>query len=81
MYKFVDTEYKEALEARYWNVNGVGICIVAVVTKGIDWAAYIGADDGWSEEACIRWATEKGAKLSQQDAHHFFPNIKLPYRS
>ena len=64
----------------YWNSNGKGITIVAVTTEGIDWAAYIGADDGWEEEACIRWAVEYGAKLFSEDAKHFFPDIKLPYR-
>jgi len=67
-------------EGRYWNINGVGICIVAVITESVDWAAYIGADDGWSEQACIKWTIDYGAKLSAQDAKHFFPKIKLPYR-
>ena len=71
---------KKIIEAAYWNTNGKGITIVAVVTEGIDWAAYIGADDGWDEEECIRWTAERGAKLSRGDAKHFFPDIKLPYR-
>lgn len=71
---------RQKVEGRYWNANGVGICIVAVITEGIDWAAYIGSDDGWSAEACIEWTAERGAKLSTQDAKHFFPEIKLPYR-
>ena len=68
------------IEGRYWNTSGKGITIVACITEGIDWAAYIGADDGWEEEACIRWAAEYGAKLSEEDARHFFPDIELPYR-
>ena len=71
---------KEIKEARYWNTNSKGICIVAVITKDIDWAAYIGADSGGSEEACIQWAAEMGAKLSAADAKYYFPDIKLPYR-
>ncbi len=67
-------------EGRYWNSNGKGITVVASITDGIDWAAYIGADNGWSEEACIKWAAEYGAKLIEADARHFFPDIKLPYR-
>ena len=59
--------------------------IVAVITEwkpGIgDWAAYIGADDGWEEEACIQNAADNGAKLSEADAGHFFPEIKLNYRN
>ena len=72
---------QKIIEGRYWNTNGKGITIVAVITQGIDWAAYIGADDGWKEEACIKWTAEHGAKLSAQDARHFFPEITLPYRS
>ncbi len=67
-------------EGRYWNSNGKGITIVASITEGIDWAAYIGADNGWEEEACVKWAAEYGAKLSEDDAVHFFPNIPLRYR-
>ena len=69
------------LEGRYYNCNGRGICIIAVVTKGVDWAAYTGADDGWSEQHCLEWAADNGAKLSREDAKHLFPDIKLPYRS
>ena len=72
---------RKIIEGRYWNTNGVGITIVAVITYDIDWAAYIGADPGWEEAACIRWTVKWGAKLSAQDAKHFFPDIKLPYRS
>ena len=68
-------------EARYWNFNGHGVCIIAVITEGIDWAAYIGADDGFSEADCIKFTIDFGAKLSSQDALHFFPEIELPYRN
>ncbi len=68
------------IEGRYWNSGGKGMTIVAVITEGIDWAAYIGADNGWSEEDCIKHAADYGAKLSSEDAKYFFPNIKLPYR-
>lgn len=69
------------IEGRYWNTNGKGITIVAVITEDIDWAAYIGADDGWEEEACIKWAADYGAKLSESDARYIFPSIELPYRN
>jgi len=68
------------VEGRYWNTNGKGVCVVASVTEGIDWAAYIGADDGWSESACVEWTVRWGAKLSAADAQYFFPDIDLPYR-
>ena len=70
----------EKIEGRYWNNNSKGISIVALLTKGIDWAAYIGADDGWEEDACIAWTAYHGAKLSEEDARYFFPDITLPYR-
>ncbi len=68
------------IEARYWNTNGRGIAIVAVITEGIDWAAYIGADNGWCESDCCITAAQCGEKLSEPDARHFFPDIKLRYR-
>jgi len=71
---------RQTIEGRYWNTDSKGICIVAVVTEGIDWAAYIGADDGHSEGNCMEWTALHGAKLSTADAEHFFPDIKLPYR-
>ena len=74
------TGERSTIEGRYWNSNGKGICIVAVISRGIDWAAYIGADDGYSEEACMHWAAAYGAKLSEDDARHYFPEIKLHYR-
>ncbi len=76
-------------EARYYNSNGKGITIVASISiwnkdaEGIehgDWSAYIGADNGESEENCIRFALEYGAKLSREDAKYYFPEITLPYR-
>lgn len=79
-YKFQEGGGRAFYEGGYWNANGKGIAVVAVVTHGIDWAAYIGADNGWSEEACLQWAAGSGTKLSQKDAEHFFPDIKLPYR-
>jgi|TARA_Y100000310_G_C20696669_1_gene826190 hypothetical protein len=79
MYPYYEFD-QDHYEGRYYNTNGKGIAIVAAVTKGIDWAAYIGADDGWHESDCLDWAAKHGAKLSEQDARHFFPAIELPYR-
>ena len=73
-------EDEQTIKGRYWNSNGKGICVVAVITEGIDWAAYIGADNGQWEDNCVQWASHYGPKLSEQDARHFFPNITLPYR-
>ncbi len=71
---------KEKIEGRYWNSNGKGICIMAWITEKIDWAAYIGADNGYSEEDCMETTCNYGSKLSESDARHFFPRIELPYR-
>lgn len=71
---------REFYTGRYWNANGKGIAIVAVVTVGVDWTAYIGADDGQHEDACLVWTADHGAKLLQAEAELFFPEIELPYR-
>jgi len=74
-----DLGSKEVREGRYWN-SGYGVCIMASITKGIDWAAYIDADNGYREHDCMRKTLESGSKLSEADARHFFPDIELPYR-
>lgn len=33
----------QLVSGAYWNANGFAVAIVAVVTPGVDWAAYIGA--------------------------------------
>ena len=71
---------RKLLKGRYWNNNGKGIAIIASIREGINWSAYIGADNGQSESACLEWAKGHGDKLSESDARHFFPNIELPYR-
>ena len=71
---------RNKVEGRYWNADGKGICIMAWITEGIDWAAYIGADNGYSEENCMERTCDYGAKLSEGDARYFFPEIALPYR-
>lgn len=68
--------------ARYWNINGIAIAVVAVITEDIDWVAYIGATTGVEYETdAIDWTIKFGAKLYNADAHYFFPDIKLPYRN
>ena len=71
---------RKIISARYWNANGRGISLVAAVNTGCDWAAYIAADDGESEEDCIKLAVETGSKLSAKDAKYFFPDIEESYR-
>ena len=81
MYKFKDSRGAEGLEARYWNCGGTNICIVAQITEGIDWAAYIGADKSDTEEEALEYSISYGCKLLEKDARYFLPGISLPYRS
>ncbi len=80
MYKFINTDYKEAIEGRYFNANGYSVAIIASVTKGVDWAAYIGADQSDKEEDTLLFVKSYGCKLAEADARYFFPDIELPYR-
>ena len=66
-------------EGRYWNTNGNGVAVIASVSGGREWAAYIGASGPESEEECLAQVARWGAKLSERDARHFFPLIDLPY--
>ena len=81
MYRFINTDHKEALEGRYFCANGFSLAIVASITKSIDWAAYIGADHSRDKDATLLFVKDSGCKLSEEDARHFFPDIELPYRS
>ena len=84
-YAFKKDGNKRYLEGRFWNQGGKQLAIVAIVTelngRG-DWAAYIGTDapESCTEEATLLYVAEHGCKLSDNDARHFFPQIKLPYR-
>ena len=79
---FEETDYYQAIEARFWNNEGKHLAIVAYINKGIDWAAYIGTDapNSWDERRTLLYVAKHGCKLSDKDAKHFFPNIELPYR-
>lgn len=69
------------IEGRYYNASYYATAIVAVITEGIDWAAYIGgASANLSERGAVEFVAERGCKLSKKDAKHFFPEITLPYR-
>ncbi len=71
----------EKYEGRYWNSNGHGCAVVACVGGGGLWAAYIGGAPGKREEEDLAFVSDFGAKLSETDARHFFPEIDLPYRT
>ena len=80
-YIFTEDDYKVGYEARFWNCGGKQIAIVAVVTKDIDWAAYIGADNSYTEDETLNYVARRGCKLTEKDARYFFPGIELPYRN
>lgn len=84
-YVFKQTDWQRYLEGRFWNQGGKQIAIVAIITEQNErgeWAAYIGTDAPHSctEQATLEHVAEHGCKLSDKDARHFFPAIKLPYR-
>ena len=81
-YTFYETDHSQHIEGRFWNCQGKQMAIVACITKGVDWAAYIGTDapDSYTEDDTLKYVTSRGCKLSREDAIHFFPNITLPYR-
>ena len=81
-YRFQEDKHHLKLEGRFWNQGGKQLAIVACITKGIDWAAYIGTDapDSYHEKDTCMEVAKTGCKLSVKDAQHFFPEIKLPYR-
>ena len=69
------------ITGRYYNANYYATAIVAVITEGIDWAAYIGgANYQLPQKEAARYVADRGDKLSEQDARYFFPDIDLPYR-
>jgi len=70
----------DKFEGRYFNTNGYGCAVVASIGHGGDWAAYIGGCPGHREEEDLDFVARFGAKLSEHDARHFFPEIDLPYR-
>ncbi len=82
-YTFKENEHSQSVEGRFWNCQNNHIAIVAVITKYIDWAAYIGTDapDSCTEKDTLLFTSDWGCKLSEKDARYFFPEIKLPYRN
>ena len=67
-------------EGRYWNSNGYATAVVASIGHEGAWSAYIGGGPTEREQDCLTTVLENGAKLSEVDARHFFPDIDLPYR-
>lgn len=82
-YVFKRTDSKRYLEGRYWNCGEPQVAIVAIITQIRDfgdWAAYIGSSSFTTEQLTCCFAADQGRKLTEKDARHFFPEIKLPYR-
>ena len=74
---------EETITARYHNTNDIGIAVVAVLTHNhfdrlLDWTAYIGAStNNRYESAAVAAATRFGNKLSEADAHYYFPGLPI----
>jgi len=72
------------LLARFWTTHTHTITIAAKVGDvGTDWAAYMNAENNFavgSQNHSVVRAILFGAKLSEKDGRHFFPDINLPYR-
>jgi hypothetical protein len=65
----------------YSNSNGYSCAIVAVITEGIDWAAYMGGCSGdVSDTTTIEWVAQHGDKIPKKLAQFIFPDIELSYR-
>ena len=75
---FVDDESKRQIEGRFWNSQGINVAIVASITKGVDWAAYIGGNRAAAEINALHDVASGGSKLSVEDARYFFPVSKYP---
>lgn len=68
------------LNYSYWNCNSNATAIVAIEGGAADWAAYIGATESrgsTSMEETVRWVCRKGAKLSREQAHRWFPQLPI----
>jgi len=67
------------LNYSYWNTNGVAMVIVAKEGAVADWVAYIGATNSAhnSAEDTVRWVCQRGAKLSRDQAHRWFPDLPI----
>jgi len=81
---FKETENQRWIEGRFWNHGNKHIAIVAVISKGVDWSAYIGTDapDSTTELETLKHVAKYGCKLTTKEAKFFFPdmNEKLLYR-
>jgi len=71
----------DKFRGEYWNSNGYATAVVAVVSPGINWAAYIGGGPDEHEIDCLEFVASSGAKLREDHARHFFPEETLPYRN
>ena len=79
---FKETDNQKWIEGRFYNHGGKQLAIVAVITKDIDWSAYIGTDapNSFTEQITNIYVAKHGCKLSEKDARYYFPDIILPYR-
>lgn len=74
-YYTIPTEDGQHILRGHFSLSDGGCCcVVAVINPEIDWSAYIGAAPHYlTEDEALRYVARNGCKLSQLDAHHFFP--------
>ena len=66
------------------NMERYSVILVAVITEGIDWAAYIGGASSIIDDTDLKSKAQvvalEGDKVLPEVAKIYFPNIKEPYR-
>ncbi len=68
-------------EARYFSTNGYSCAVVARISLDhnrtpMEWAGYMGGYAGHvNMQETLEFVADYGAKLSEEDARHFFPEF------
>lgn len=65
-------DLKRVIGFKYWNANGMSVCIVATQSRH-EWAAYIGAQPDASYAEVAEWTMQWGCKILEPLAKAAFP--------
>lgn len=70
--------FDQVIQHKYWNVNGIGIAVVAKEGGVKDCAVYLGASvrGAETEELAVEDAIRWGAKLSREEAYGMLPRLQ-----
>lgn len=80
---YFDYKGRTIVGGRYINVNGFASAVVASLTfRGsgnlYDWTVYWGGcDKTRREHDCLEWVADHGARMSVEDAAHFFDDLPI----